>query len=90
MLFLICSFLLVPLPNAVATESTDILPIDVQVDLLMTKLSNLLKVDDNEGIIELIPQLRALEIEIPDSGTRYPLLSLFSRLCQQLLLELGW
>ena len=67
MLFLICSFLLVPLPNAVATESTDILPIDVQVDLLMTKLSNLLKVDDNEGIIELIPQLRALEIEIPDS-----------------------
>lgn len=67
LLCLICSFLLVTLPNAVPSESTEILPIDVQVDLLMTKLSNLLKVDDNQGIIDLIPQLRALEIEIPDS-----------------------
>ncbi len=45
----------------------DNLPLDVQVDLLMTELSTLLKVDDNEGIIALIPRIRALDIEIPDS-----------------------
>ncbi|MCB1645430.1 MAG: SEL1-like repeat protein [Pseudomonadales bacterium] len=43
------------------------LPLDVQVDLLMTELSRLLKVDDNQGIIELIPRIRSLDIEIPDS-----------------------
>lgn len=43
------------------------LPLDVQVDLLMTELSNLLKVDDNQGIIDLIPRIRSLDIEIPDS-----------------------
>lgn len=39
----------------------------MQVDLLMTELSSLLRVDDNQGIIELIPKIRALDIEIPDS-----------------------
>ncbi|MFT4711876.1 MAG: TPR repeat protein [Candidatus Azotimanducaceae bacterium] len=46
---------------------TENLPLDVQVDLLMTELSNLLKVDDNQGIINLIPRIRSLDIEIPDS-----------------------
>ncbi len=40
---------------------------DVQIDLLMTELSRLLKVDDNQGIIALIPRIRSLDIEIPDS-----------------------
>ncbi len=40
---------------------------DVQIDLLMTELSRLLKVDDNQGIIALIPKIRSLDIEIPDS-----------------------
>ena len=33
----------------------------------MTELSRLLKVDDNEGVIDLIPQIRSLDIEVPDS-----------------------
>ncbi|MBQ74667.1 MAG: hypothetical protein CMQ20_06530, partial [Gammaproteobacteria bacterium] len=33
----------------------------------MTELSRLRKIDDNGGIIELIPRIRALDIEIPDS-----------------------
>jgi len=67
MLCVLCSLLFMPISHAVASESTDILPIDVQVDLLLTKLANLLKAGDNQGVIELIPQLRALEIEIPDN-----------------------
>jgi|TARA_B100001964_G_C14260972_1_gene615505 TPR repeat protein len=66
---IICSFLFT-LPPSVSAESTTIsdnLPLDVQVDLLMTELSRLLKIDDNEGIIALIPRIRALDIEIPDS-----------------------
>ena len=70
-LFLIvtCSSLLfLPLQNnAESTSISDNLPLDVQVDLLMTELSRLLKIDDNEGIIRLIPQIRSLDIEIPDS-----------------------
>lgn len=57
-------------PFAARAESSAIqetLPLDVQVDLLMTELSDLLKKDDNQGIVELIPRIRALEIEIPDS-----------------------
>ena len=33
----------------------------------MTELTNLLKVDDNQGIINLIPRIRSLDIAIPDS-----------------------
>jgi len=68
-LIVICSSLLIlPLQNnAESTTISDNLPLDVQVDLLMTELSRLLKIDDNEGIIGLIPQIRALDIEIPDS-----------------------
>ncbi len=65
---LICT--LVVLPFRISAESTTIstnLPLDVQVDLLMTELSRLLKMDDNAGIIRLIPRIRALDIEIPDS-----------------------
>jgi TPR repeat protein len=68
-LILTCSTLLI-LPFHAGAESSaiaDSLPLDVQVDLLMTELSRLLKIDDNEGIIELIPQIRSLDIEIPDS-----------------------
>ncbi len=68
LLLLTCSILLVLPPQVrVATVISDNLPLDVQVDLLMTELSRLLKIDDNRGIIELIPQIRALDIEIPDS-----------------------
>lgn len=58
------------IPQANYAESTIIsenLPLEVQVDLLMTELSRLLKIDDNDGIIELIPQIRSLDIEMPDS-----------------------
>ena len=66
---LLSLFLLACPASSLGESSTiaDTLPIDVQVDLLMTELSNLLKKDDNQGIVELIPKIRALEIEIPDS-----------------------
>ena len=69
LLILTCASLLI-LPLSTKAESktiSDNLPLDVQVDLLMTELSRFLKIDDNEGIIELIPRIRALDIEIPDS-----------------------
>ena len=69
-LALLFSVLLVSLPNQSSSESSAIsstLPIEVQVDLLMTELSNLLREDNNQGIIELIPRIRALDIQIPDS-----------------------
>ena len=68
-LILTCAFLLMlPLSTKAETKTiSDNLPLDVQVDLLMTELSRLLKIDDNEGIIELIPRVRALDIKIPDS-----------------------
>ena len=53
--------------NAESNTISENLPLDVQVDLLMTELSTLLKVDDNQGIINLIPRIRSLDIEIPDS-----------------------
>ncbi|MEO2177599.1 MAG: peptidoglycan-binding protein [bacterium] len=43
------------------------LSLDVQVDLLMTELAQYLKVDDNQGIVDLVPRIRALDIEIPNS-----------------------
>ena len=55
------------LGHAESTTISDNLPLDVQVDLLMTELSRLLRVDDNHGIINMIPKIRALDIEIPDS-----------------------
>ncbi len=57
-------------PMAATSESSaisDNLPIEVQVDLLMTELSGLIKQGDSAGIIEIIPKIRALNIEIPDS-----------------------
>ena len=68
-LIIICSSLSILPPPCQAESSTisDNLPLVVQVDLLMTELSRLRKIDDNGGIIELIPRIRALDIEIPDS-----------------------
>ncbi len=43
------------------------LPLNVQADLLMTELLRYRKVDDNQGIVEIIPRIRALDIEIPDA-----------------------
>ena len=60
----------VAMPPSARAESTAIsenLPLEVQVDLLMTELRRLLEVDDNQGIIDLIPRIRALDIDIPDS-----------------------
>jgi len=67
---LIFSFLLMTLANQASSESTaisDTLSTDVQADLLMTELTNLLRADDNQGIVELIPKIRALDMDIPDS-----------------------
>jgi TPR repeat protein len=52
---------------AQSSAIADNLPIDLQVELLMTELTNLLKVDDNRRVVELIPKIRALDVAIPDS-----------------------
>ena len=43
------------------------LPVEVQSDLLLAELTRLIGVDDHVGIIDLIPQIRALGIEIPSA-----------------------
>lgn len=53
--------------RAESSAISENLPLDVQVDLLMTELTRLLQVDDNKGIMELIPRIRSLDIDIPDS-----------------------
>ena len=45
----------------------DTLPIDIQVDLLTTELMELVNRDDHAGVVGLMPQLRALAVDIPDS-----------------------
>lgn len=57
----------IPGTHAESTAESDNLPIEVQVDLLMTELRRLRSVDDNQGIVDLIPRIRALDIEIPIS-----------------------
>ena len=52
---------------AESTTESDNLPIEVQVDPLMTELRRLRSVDDNQGIVDLIPRIGALDIEIPIS-----------------------
>jgi TPR repeat protein len=53
--------------HAQSSAISDNLSIDLQVELLMTELTNLLKVDDNRRVVELIPKIRALDVAIPDS-----------------------
>jgi TPR repeat protein len=53
--------------HAQSSAIADNLSIDLQVELLMTELTNLLKVDDNRRVVELIPKIRALDVAIPDS-----------------------
>lgn len=55
--------------NTLAGEAldTDALPIEVQVDLYMAELTRLLEYEDNVGIVQLIPKIRALNISIPDA-----------------------
>ena len=52
-------------------QSTDafaqILPVDVQLDLLMSELAILVSRDDHQGVVALIPQIRALDVELPGS-----------------------
>ncbi len=55
--------------GALAQQSTPAneLPVEVQSDLLLAELTRLIEVNDHVGIIELIPQIRALGIEIPSA-----------------------
>lgn len=64
-------FMLLSLSSTLALAESaaisDNLPLEVQLDLLKTELANYARVDDNEGIIELIPKIRALNMDIPDA-----------------------
>jgi TPR repeat protein len=64
----LCTILLAPCVSYSQSNAiSENLSLDLQVELLMTELSNLLKVDDNRRVVELIPKIRALDIEIPDA-----------------------
>ncbi len=43
------------------------LPLEVRIDLLREQLAEQLKNDNNQGIVDLIPQFRALGLAIPDN-----------------------
>jgi hypothetical protein len=55
--------------HALASEDleTEALPIEVQVDLYMAELTRLLEFEDNVGIVNLVPKIRALNINIPNA-----------------------
>ena len=55
--------------QALASEDleTEALPIEVQVDLYMAELTRLLEFEDNVGIVNLVPKIRALNINIPNA-----------------------
>lgn len=52
---------------AAYAESSDELPLEVRIDLLREQLANHLRTDNNQGIVDLIPQFRALDLELPDN-----------------------
>lgn len=57
-------------PGRLLADSNTIssnLPLEVRIDLLREQLKQRLQNDDNQGIVDLIPQFRALDIELPDS-----------------------
>ncbi|MCB1693892.1 MAG: SEL1-like repeat protein, partial [Pseudomonadales bacterium] len=43
------------------------LPLEVRIDLLREQLATYLRNDDNQGIVDLIPQFRSLDLEFPDN-----------------------
>lgn len=52
--------------RAVSEELSDNLPLEVRIDLLREQLSQHLRNDNNQGIVDLIPQFRALDLKFPD------------------------
>lgn len=49
------------------TTVSENLPLEVRIDLLREQLSQHLRSDNNQGIVDLIPQFRALDLEFPDN-----------------------
>lgn len=54
-------------PVARAQTAPENLPLEVRIDLLREQLAQHLRNDNNQGIVDLIPQFRALGLEIPDN-----------------------
>lgn len=52
---------------AYAESTASELPLEVRIDLLREQLANHLRTDNNQGIVDLIPQFRALDLELPDN-----------------------
>lgn len=52
---------------ALAQSASSDLPLEVRIDLLREQLANHLRADNNQGIVDLIPQFRALDLELPDN-----------------------
>ena len=53
--------------HAQSSTISEVLPLEVQLDLHMSELGRLLQIDDSVGIIDLIARMRALDTEIPDA-----------------------
>lgn len=53
--------------HAESNTISEVLPLEVQLDLHMSELGRLLQIDDSVGIIDLIARMRALDTEIPDA-----------------------
>ena len=43
------------------------LPLEVRIDLLREQLADHIRNENHQGIVDLVPQFRALELTIPDS-----------------------
>jgi TPR repeat protein len=46
---------------------SEALPVDVQLDLLMSELAALAAADDHAGVVALIPEIRALDVDLPEA-----------------------
>ena len=56
-----------PRAHAESNTISEVLPLEVQLDLHMSELGRLLQIDDNVGIIDLIARIRSLDTEIPNA-----------------------
>lgn len=50
-----------------AEMASDDLPLEVRIDLLREQLANHIRNENHQGVVDLVPQFRALDLAIPDS-----------------------
>ncbi len=67
--FVGCAILCVGIHNVYGQSSNiaDTLPVEVQADLLMSELAGMIEREDHAGVVSLIPEIRALEMDLPST-----------------------